>query len=184
MSTTALVREGRELGQVGDLNSSDICELRRLMISRCRLRGLSRWEIHQWLIDNGIINEETGQPFPMTTIVDDEAELRKRWRQQTDINIDERKKVLLAEIHEVKRLAFLRNDLNVVLIAIKQERDILGIDVAPTINVNLEAGQSLAQKLEGVAARLSLAEELDEEHKPITPDEIILDAEFEEVALS
>jgi hypothetical protein len=105
-----------------------------MLVARLRLRGMSQREIQHRLSLPGedgrlvAFNPATGKPWSLGTINFDCKALDKQWQEAAAEAIADRKARLLAESDEVKREAWRAGDLRTVLAAMKQEREMLGLD--------------------------------------------------------
>lgn len=109
---------------------------RRQLVGRLRVRQMTVREIAKALDAQGMRNPETGKPYDHTQIHRDIRALEAEWRDTAAAAIETHKAQRLAEYAEVKREAWKKDDLPIVLNTIKGEREMLGLDapqkVAPT----------------------------------------------------
>lgn len=108
-----------------------IAEERRTHVARYRLQRLSVREIAERLAVDGLRNPTTSQPWDHATVHRDCRALALEWRRDALADTARRTGEVLAELREVRRQAWAAGDLNVVLRALKQEAELLGLD-APT----------------------------------------------------
>jgi len=96
-----------------------------------RLRGMTIRGIVEELPKYKIINEKRGKPWSRRPVHDDLLALAKEWQEAAAVHTDDLKGNILAEIREVRRVAWEGKELKVVLAALEDERKLLGMD-APT----------------------------------------------------
>lgn len=99
---------------------------RRERVARLRLRGLTQRDIVEALSRAGTVDPETQQPCSLTTINRDLKAIEADWRAAATQSTEARKAAQLAELAEVKRAAWAKDDHVTVLKAIAQEVDITG----------------------------------------------------------
>lgn len=114
-----------------------ITSSRRQLVARFRLRQMSQRDIVEELAKAGHQNPRTDQPWSLGTVNGDIKALEADWKAQALRDTAILKGLRLAELSEVKRLAWRKEDLATILKAIKQECELLGLD-AP-IKVDIEA---------------------------------------------
>jgi hypothetical protein len=135
-------------------NNPDVIAHRRELVARLRIRGLSLREIVVALAKPGegqIINPQSDEPFTLTTIKEDCHYLDKEWLKRQAATTDSHKARVYLEIQEVKRAAWKDNDLSVLLRALKQECDLLGLDAPKQVDITL-----IRQKAQEIADRLGV----------------------------
>lgn len=116
-------------------NKPEVVAHRREIVARLRIRGLSMREIVAALSrpgDSQLLNPNSGEPFTLDTVKADCHSLDKEWRARTAREIDEHKAHVFITLQEVKRRGWQDGDMNVVLRALKQEAELLGLD-APRV---------------------------------------------------
>ena len=101
---------------------------RRNEISKLLLKGNKLTEIQEILPTKGIINPHTQKPYTLSMLSVDLKELTAQWAEQSYDNIAACKRRVWAEIQAVKKEAWKEKQLDVVLKAIKSERELLGLD--------------------------------------------------------
>jgi hypothetical protein len=138
-------------------SQADLVTYRRLQVSRLRVRGFTQMEIALALptLDPPILNPKTGKPYTPAVIAQDLSFLTDQWKRESLVNIADHKGRIFQEIQEVKRIGWRDENLGVVLEAISQERQLLGVDEALAVFIDLQASESLEDKLERLASRLS-----------------------------
>jgi hypothetical protein len=116
----------------------DILNKRRETVAQLAIRQLTQREIVRALALDGQINPRTQKPWDVATINKDIHDIREAWRQHAikDIGILQGEK--LQELAAIKRRGWEMGDLHLVLKAIKQECEILGLE-APLVVVEIEA---------------------------------------------
>lgn len=111
--------------------STDIIAHRRARVAYWRLRRLSDRDIAAKLAAEGLANPETGEPWTHVTVHLDRQALRRQWGRDSSVDTGTHAAEVLAELREVRRQAWEAGDLTIVLRALKQECELLGLD-APT----------------------------------------------------
>lgn len=106
-------------------------EDRRRLVASLRLKGMTVREVQLGLAELRKVNPETGQPWGIATIHADCEALKEQWRKEATAEIAEHQSRLNAELEEVKRFSWRKEDTERVLKAIEQQRKLLGAD-APT----------------------------------------------------
>lgn len=111
-------------------NPSNIKYVRKAFVASGILKGYTEREIAVALAEQKIINPNTNKPYSHVIIHRDIVELRKQWQEEARRDIGEKQAQLLAEINQVKREAWKKDNLNlpVILKAIEQECELYGID--------------------------------------------------------
>jgi hypothetical protein len=117
--------------------------LRRKRVAQLRAQGRSQREIA------GMVGASVG------TISTDLKVLMKQWREEASVSIREHASQQLAEVREVKRMAWMMQDLKLVLAAIRLEAYITGTVAAPVININISMLAQLAQNIESQGLKAS-----------------------------
>ena len=125
----------RSLNSMKKLHERQI-DQRRSLVAKFTLRGYSQRAIVDVLKEKGITNTRTGRNWALGTISNDSQKLITQWRERASQDIALHKARLLAEIQEIKRVAWKNDDLSLVLNAIKEEVSILGLG-KPTTTVDL-----------------------------------------------
>jgi hypothetical protein len=137
---------------------------RRRHVASLAARQLTQREIVASLEKLGCVNERPGKdpkPWDLATVNHDLKALRQEWRELAQQDTATLQAQRLAELSEVKRRAWADEDLGIVLRAIKQEAEMLGLDapqkVAPTDPTGKDPYQGLSDE-ERVAKILALLE--------------------------
>ena len=107
-------------------NARKLIEARRERVASLRLRGLTEREIVAALEQQNFINVETGKPFSLGTINADLVALKKQWMANASRDIAEHKAGQIAEIHELRRRNWAKDDLAEVRNCLILEARILG----------------------------------------------------------
>lgn len=106
--------------------ANEAIESRRLeLVASLRLRKRTQREI-QLALAQTLVNPDTNEPYSLGTINSDIKKLEREWRRAAAAKTDEHKAMQIAEIQEVKRLAWTEKDIAGVLRAIDLEANILG----------------------------------------------------------
>lgn len=138
--------------------------IRRELVARLRIRGLSQREIVDALAKGApdrpaLLNPQTGEAWTLGTINSDCKALDALWLERSYETIAEHKARVLASLREVERAAWTAKDINGVLRALKQECDLLGLDAPRQYEfllrqeaerVAAQTGMSVEAVLEGV----------------------------------
>lgn len=145
--------------------NQDAIELRREQVAHLRLQGLSAREIADRLSKGPkkLVNPDTNEPYTHTTILSDLKALKKTWMKSANTATGEHVARQLAEIQEIKRLAWRQRDGDLALKAVEKEMKLLGTMKQPDgiqININIELVTQLVQAIE---ARGDSASEVFEE---------------------
>lgn len=101
-------------------------ELRRAKVQQLSVRGLGLYEIIDRLVDDGIINPDTKQPYSIATISRDLTELEKRWKKRALADRDEHRARQLSELRSARREAWACGDYDAVRRSLQAEMDLLG----------------------------------------------------------
>lgn len=118
---------------------------RRRRVAAFRLRGLTQREIVAALAQTGYVNPKTDKPYDLTTINRDLQAIREEWHSEAVADIEQHIATMLAEIREVRRRAWAAQDLDTVLKALKQERDLLGLDAPKRVDIRHELTEKARQ---------------------------------------
>lgn len=116
------------MSRTNEFSNKAVIEARRRQVAALALRGYSQREIQTALPGAGSVNPATGLPWSLGIINADMKALERDWKEAALADVDEHKARQLAEIREVRRKAWATGDLNNVLKAMQQERDLLGTD--------------------------------------------------------
>lgn len=142
-------------------NARKIVDARREAVAHLRLRGLTVREIVEALPKQGMINNETGEPFALATIGADIAYLKKQWQESAAASIAEHKAAQLAELTELKRTAWARKQYKLVRDCLQDEARMLGTN-APTRNINYDFSQLTDEQLERLAKTGDITTSIDD----------------------
>jgi len=121
---------------------------RRRAVAAMRLRHLTQREIVVALVKKDVLNPSSGEPYSLGTVNADIKALRSQWREKAADDTGEWVADSLAELEEVRRQAWSKGELAIVLKSLKQEAELLGLD-APA---RTELSGSLAVKAYTVLA--------------------------------
>jgi len=125
--------------------------LRQSIVSSARLRGLSISDIYALFAKESIINPRTNEPWSMATIQNDLRELENQWKEEAMKNTADHRARVLAEIKEAKASAWKTGKLSLVLRAIQQEVDLLGLNELERMGVEI----ALANLLKGLPPEIA-----------------------------
>lgn len=150
--------------------------LRQKIVSSAKLRGMTPEEITVFLAEKEIINPRTDLPWSVQTIKNDLRELEARWEDEMFVNISKHRARVLAELRETKAAAWKAGQLSLVLRAIDQEVNLLGLNELERMGVeialaNLFAGfpKEIADQLKTILAkRVAMKKGKDSTKKVIT----------------
>ena len=101
---------------------------RQSIVAQALVRGLKMSDIVLDLEQKGVINSKNNKPYTLSTVWSDIQALTKQWESQSFKAINMAKSRVWAEIQEVKKIGWSNNDMDIVLKAIKQERELMGLD--------------------------------------------------------
>jgi len=118
---------------------------RQRIVASARLRGLSIDDICDLLENKGVVNPQTGQPWAKHTIKCDIKDIESSWRDHMLKDVAFHRSRILAELRETKTAAWRQGKLSLVLKAIGQEVDLLGLNELDRMGVEI----SLANLLKG-----------------------------------
>ena len=102
-----------------------------MIISRMVARGMSLGEVHDTLSkpeNQEYWNPQTQEPYTYSTVARDVQEIRAEWRKEYARVFDWHVARMLAEIRELRRQAWLNEDLYLVLKCCDRECKLLGLD--------------------------------------------------------
>jgi hypothetical protein len=108
-----------------------VVEGRRSRVAFHLVRHESIREIVNSLVKEGEHNPATGEPWSFYAVHSDTVWQREQWRKDVLADTAKVQGAVLAQIREVQHQAWLRNNYNLLLKALQQERELLGLD-APT----------------------------------------------------
>ncbi len=129
-------------------------DVRRQWVARHHLRGLSVRQIHAQLAgmtatdpQTGLKtpvcrNPETGQPWCVATVGLDVQAAREGWKAGVSREVEERKAQVDAHLAEMRRIAYATNDMKALNNALKQEREMFGLDASKRSEVSHEEKQT------------------------------------------
>jgi len=125
--------------------------LRQSIVSSARLRGLTINDIYALFAKEEIFNPRTTEPWSVSTIQSDLRELEQQWKEDAAKNTADHRARVLAEIREAKASAWKSGKLSLVLRAIQQEVDLLGLNELERMGVEI----ALANLLKGLPAEIA-----------------------------
>ena len=111
--------------------------LRQNVVSSAKLRGMTTQEIVDLLTAQEVVNPRTGKPWAISTINADIKETERTWRDEMFTNISDHRARVLAELRETKKAAWQTGKLSLVLRAIQQEVDLLGLNELERMGVEI-----------------------------------------------
>jgi hypothetical protein len=113
-----------------------LIEARRERVAALRLRGLTEREIVAALEQQGFINNETGKAYTQGSIHSDLKALQKQWLANAAQDIAVHKANQIAEIHELRRRNWAKDDLPEVRNCLILEAKILGTPAPEKLQVS------------------------------------------------
>jgi hypothetical protein len=122
---------------------------RREEVASLRLQGRTIREISRALVDKGITGQ-TGKPVSIGTVHRDLTILEAEWRAAAAQNTKDRQAFFLAQLDELKKQAWAKEDYKVVLQAMGQEARILGLEAPGLIKFQTDYGEFKGIVLEAV----------------------------------
>ena len=112
-----------------------IVEARRSKVAFWLVRHLTIREIVDAMSKQGERNPATQEPWSRDPVQKDILWLREQWRKQATDRTDKAQGVVLAQIREVQHQAWLKSDYPLVLRAVEDEREMLGLDAPTKIDI-------------------------------------------------
>lgn len=100
---------------------------RRARVAQLVGQRYTQRQICDALAKEGFANGDTGDPYSLGTINSDVKALRVMWRREASADIQQHKADILAELEEVKRVAWEMRDLRAVIQAIKVKAVVVGL---------------------------------------------------------
>lgn len=119
----------------------DVIAARRERVSFWRVRGLSTRAISAKLADEKLTNPRTEQPWDHDTITDDCKALLHIWQRSAQASTEARVAAQLAEYAAVRAAAWEAGDFNVIIRALKQEAELLGLNAPTKMDIELRIRQ-------------------------------------------
>ena len=107
-------------------NARKLIEARRERVASLRLRGLTEREIVAALEQQNFINPETGKAYTQGSIHSDLKALQKQWMEHAAQDIAVHKANQIAELHELSRRNWAKDDLAEVRACLALEAKLLG----------------------------------------------------------
>ena len=122
------------IGQLDQMQTA----IRRLRVASLVLRGLTTDEVALALPKNGVVDPRTQLPYAPDVIAGDIAYLEAVWEQEAQLPGREHRARVLAELREVKRSAWAKGDLAVVVRCLREEAALCTLsDVTPDEDLQL-----------------------------------------------
>ena len=110
---------------------------RQSIVAQALVKGFKISDIVLYLEQKGVINSKNNKPYTLSTVWSDIQALTKQWESQSFKAINMAKSRVWAEIQEVKKIGWSNNDMDIVLKAIKQERELMGLDEKSKTGIDL-----------------------------------------------
>jgi len=98
---------------------------------------MSAEETQAFLSEKEVINPITKQPFALSTISNDIKDIEERWMDEMMNNISHHRSRVLAELRETKSAAWKAGQLSIVLRAIDQEVQLLGLNELERMGIEI-----------------------------------------------
>jgi len=111
--------------------------LRQKVVSSAKLRGMSSADIVLFLAEQGITNPRTKDPYSANTINKDLRELEQRWKDEMLVDISDHRARVFAELGEVKAAAWKAGKFAIILRAMDQEVNLLGLNELDRLAVEI-----------------------------------------------
>lgn len=122
-----------------------LMEHRRLQVARLKLRGLTLREITRVLdVEFQLRNPATDAPWSFDVVRADFRAIRRQWRAERKAVVDQWLGDMLAEIAEVKRECWRKDDMRCLLTALRQEAELLGLNAPVKVASTDSKGNDLA----------------------------------------
>jgi L-lactate utilization protein LutC len=117
-------------------------------------------EIVVFLAEEAIINPRTERPYSASIINADVKHIEDQWKDDMSRNITRHRARVLAEIRETKKAAWMAGKLSIVLRAIDQEVNLLGLNELERVSVEIALANlfkgfptEIADQLKGILAK-------------------------------
>jgi hypothetical protein len=111
---------------------------RKVLVARMALRGHTLDEITERLKEAGMVNPRTNRPWSRSVVHNDLMAAAAAWKADVQQATEDLQSRILAEIREVRRRAWNKDDLKTVLASIKHERDLLGLDAPTRVQIDYD----------------------------------------------
>ena len=137
---------------VANHNAKEIIEKRREIVAELRLRGRSEREIVAIMVTKpppGVdgrwyfINPQTNEPFTRGAIHKDLVALSAEWRANASASTEERFSKMIAQLEEVVKRAWERDDLRAAMEAMGEIRKMRGMEPAQQLELSGRGGGPL-----------------------------------------
>lgn len=135
---------------------NDVATARRERVASLRARGLSQREIVKALTDEGFKNPETNEAWGLVTICRDLKQLRNRQTKIADLETQQHMARQMADVLELKRIAWQTKDLKSVAKAIELEMKLTGTAVEK-LDVNLKRKPESAEGMTDAELEATIA---------------------------
>lgn len=119
--------------------------LRQSIVSSARARGMTIAAITSLLSEKGVLNPRTEVPYSSQTIGKDIREIEERWREKMLVDVFDHRARVLAELREVKTAGWSTGKHSIILRAIEQEVNLLGLNELERMGIEI----ALANLLKG-----------------------------------
>ena len=119
--------------------------MRQNIVASARARGMTIGAITSMLAEQGVLNPRTKAPYSSQTISADIRQIEERWKDNMMMNISDHRSRVLAELREAKTAAWSTGQISLVLRALQQETDLLGLNELERMGIEI----ALANLLKG-----------------------------------
>lgn len=120
------------------MSKQAIIAKRRAHVAKLALRGMSQREIVAALERLQLVNPKTGRPFSLGTVNSDLKRLEAEWLEAALRDRAELRARKLAELQELKRLAWGQQNHRLVLDLLKEEARLMALYKLGEVNVNFQ----------------------------------------------
>jgi len=131
---------------------SPAAALRQRAVARLFLRGLTVEEIIEQMTADGNINVAAGAAWSPEQVRDDIRALNRVWRREMAKDVHAHKTRQLAELAELKRMAWLRAEWGIVLKCLQHESAILGTEAPKVSTITGPKGRPVLDAASLIAA--------------------------------
>lgn len=130
--------------------------MRQNIVSSARARGLTVAAITALLADKEVLNPRTEAPYSQATIAKDIHIIEQRWKDEMLENVTSHRARVLAELREVKIAGWTTGKHSIVLRAIEQEVNLLGLNELERMGVEIALANLLKGFPQEIADKLKI----------------------------
>lgn len=131
---------------------SPAAALRQRAVARLFLRGLTVEEIIEQMTADSNINAITGDPWSPEQVRDDIRSMNRVWRREMTKDVHIHKTRQLAELSELKRMAWIKGEWAIVLKCLQHESVILGTEAPKVSTITGPRGRPVLDAASLIAA--------------------------------